>query len=70
MLYKAVQSTQVLKSHLTFNQVTNFKWQKEIIYNEMLFVLGFAEETSKILAGSVQINHHSNISYRDAHSVL
>ena len=42
--FQTVQSVHVLKSPLAGSQATNFKWHKEIIYNEMLFVLGFAEE--------------------------
>ena len=57
--FQTVQSIQILKSPLAVSQATDLKWHKEIIYNEILFVLGFAEEIFKKLAGSYQITRAS-----------
>ena len=57
--FQTVQSIQILKSPLAVSQATDLKWHKEIIYNEILFVLGFAEEILKTLAGSYQITRAS-----------
>ena len=57
--FQTVQSIQILKSPLAVSQATNFKWHKEITYNGIVFVLAFAEELLKTLAGSYQITRAS-----------
>jgi len=69
-VYALDNCAQALISHLTLNQITSFKWHKQITYNEMLFVLGFTEESSVVLAGSYKMTPPGNISCRDAQGAL